>query len=91
MHECYNGKECLEMVSSNNDYDIILMDIMMPVMNGEEALNKLKEINGFNTPVIALTADAVAGSKEKYIKQGFADYLVKPFNTRTNCSWRYSR
>ena len=78
--ECYNGKECLEMVSSNNDYDIILMDIMMPVMNGEEALNKLKEINGFNTPVIALTADAVAGSKEKYIKQGFADYLAKPFN-----------
>ena len=78
--ECYNGKECLEMVSSNNDYDIILMDIMMPVMNGEEALKKLKEINGFNTPVIALTADAVAGSKEKYIKQGFADYLAKPFN-----------
>ena len=78
--ECYNGKECLEMVSSNNDYDIILMDIMMPVMNGEEALKKLKEINGFNTPVIALTADAVAGSKEKYIKQGFVDYLAKPFN-----------
>lgn len=78
--ECYNGKECLEMVSSNNDYDIILMDIMMPVMNGEEALKKLKEIDGFNTPVIALTADAVAGSKEKYIKQGFVDYLAKPFN-----------
>lgn len=78
--ECYNGKECLEMVSSNNDYDIILMDIMMPVMNGEEALKKLKEINGFNTPVIALTADAVVGSKEKYIKQGFVDYLAKPFN-----------
>lgn len=78
--ECYNGKECLEMVSSNNDYDIILMDIMMPVMNGEEALKKLKELDGFNTPVIALTADAVAGSKEKYIKQGFVEYLAKPFN-----------
>ena len=78
--ECYNGKECLEMVSSNNDYDLILMDIMMPVMNGEEALKKLKEIEGFNTPVIALTADAVSGSKEKYIKEGFADYLSKPFN-----------
>lgn len=78
--ECYNGSECINMVASNNDYDIILMDIMMPVMNGEEALKKLKEINGFNTPVIALTADAVAGSKEKYIKEGFADYLAKPFN-----------
>ena len=44
--ECYNGSECLNMVASNNDYDIILMDIMMPVMNGEEALKKLKEIDG---------------------------------------------
>lgn len=78
--ECYNGNECVKLVASNNDYDIILMDIMMPVMNGEEALKKLKEIEGFNTPVIALTADAVAGSKEKYIKEGFADYLSKPFN-----------
>ena len=78
--ECYNGSECINMVASNNDYDIILMDIMMPVMNGEEALKKLKEIDGFNIPVIALTADAVAGSKEKYIKEGFADYLAKPFN-----------
>mgnify|MGYP004498788313 CR=1 FL=1 len=78
--ECYNGSECLNMVASNNDYDIILMDIMMPVMNGEEALKKLKEIDGFNTPVIALTADAVSGSKEKYIKEGFTDYLAKPFN-----------
>ncbi len=78
--ECYNGNECVKLVASNNDYDIILMDIMMPVMNGEEALKKLKEIEGFNTPVIALTADAVAGSKEKYIKEGFTDYLSKPFN-----------
>ena len=78
--ECYNGSECVKLVATNNDYDIILMDIMMPVMNGEEALKKLKEIDGFNTPVIALTADAVAGSKEKYIKEGFADYLAKPFN-----------
>lgn len=78
--ECYNGSECINMVASSNDYDLILMDIMMPVMNGEEALKKLREIDGFNTPVIALTADAVAGSKEKYIKEGFADYLAKPFN-----------
>lgn len=78
--ECYNGSECINMVASSNDYDLILMDIMMPVMNGEEALKKLKEIDRFNTPVIALTADAVAGSKEKYIKEGFADYLAKPFN-----------
>lgn len=78
--ECYNGKECIDIIASNNDYDVILMDIMMPVMDGEKTLKKLKEIDGFNTPVIALTADAIAGSKEKYIKEGFIDYLAKPFN-----------
>ena len=56
------------------------MDIMMPNMNGEVALTKLKEIPGFNTPVIALTADAIAGSQEKYINDGFNDYIAKPFN-----------
>ena len=77
--ECYDGKECVNLVASHNDYDLILMDIMMPGMGGEEALEKLKEIDGFITPVIALTADAVAGAKEKYIEEGFADYLQKPF------------
>ena len=77
--ECYDGKECVNLVASHNDYDLILMDIMMPGMGGEEALEKLKEIDGFITPVIALTADAVSGAKEKYIEEGFADYLQKPF------------
>ena len=60
--ECYNGKECVEKVL-NKHYDVILMDIMMPVMNGEVALEELKKIPNFNTPVIALTADAIAGSE----------------------------
>ena len=77
--ECYDVKECVNLVASHNDYDLILMDIMMPGMGGEEALEKLKEIDGFITPVIALTADAVSGAKEKYIEEGFADYLQKPF------------
>lgn len=77
---CYNGQECLDKVNSGKHYDCILMDIMMPVMNGEEALKKLQEIDNFNTPVIALTADAISGSEEKYKSLGFAGYVSKPFS-----------
>ena len=76
--ECYNGKESLEKIEANN-YDLILMDIMMPIMSGTTALEKLKENKDFNTPVIALTADALSDSNEKYLSLGFADYLSKPF------------
>ncbi len=78
--ECYDGQECLDKINAGNKYDVILMDIMMPHMGGETALSKLKKINGFNTPVIALTADAIAGAKEKYLEEGFVDYIAKPFS-----------
>lgn len=77
--EAYNGKECIDKVNSGNKYDLILMDIMMPVMNGDETLLKLKQIKFFDTPVIALTADAISGAKDKYINIGFTDYISKPF------------
>ena len=76
---CKSGKECLDKVNLGNKYDLILMDIMMPEMDGEMTLSKLKKIPNFNVPVIALTADAVAGAKEKYLSEGFEDYLPKPF------------
>lgn len=79
IEECYNGEECLEKIKSGNTYDVILMDIMMPVMSGEKALQELKKIKDFQTPVIALTADAIAGSEEKYKEEGFTDYIAKPF------------
>ncbi len=78
--ECYDGKECLDKINQGNVYDLILMDIMMPNMNGEEAMLKLRQIPSFKTPVIALTADALAGAKEKYMSEGFSDYIAKPFN-----------
>ena len=78
--ECYDGQECLNKVVNGNEYDLILMDIMMPNMSGETALEKLKVNPNFNIPTIALTADAIAGSREKYMSEGFTDYLSKPFN-----------
>ena len=75
-----NGLVCVNKIKEGNTYDIILMDIMMPVMSGETALKNLKEIEGFNIPVIALTADAIAGAEEKYKEEGFTSYIAKPFS-----------
>lgn len=76
-----NGFECIEKVQ-NNSYDLILLDDMMPKMSGGETLQKLKQIPGFHIPTIALTANALSGMKEKYIKDGFSDYLAKPIEKR---------
>ena len=75
-----SGKECLALAAENT-YDLILLDHMMPEMDGVETFQKLREDNtGLNyaTPVIALTANAIAGAKEEYKKLGFDDYLSKP-------------
>lgn len=77
--EAENGEVCLEKVKDGSEFDLILMDIMMPVMSGETAFKHLKQIEGFKIPVIAMTADAIAGAKEKYLSQGFEDYIAKPF------------
>ena len=76
--ECYNGEEAINKVKANH-YDIILMDIMMPVMSGVTAMNKLRKIPNFDIPVIALTADAINGAQEKYKLLGFTDCVTKPF------------
>ena len=73
-----NGFDCLDKVKNGEKYDVILLDDMMPKMSGVETLNELKKIPGFNTPVIALTANAITGMKEKYLNEGFNGYLGKP-------------
>jgi len=77
--EAKDGLEAVEKVKSGIKYDLILMDIMMPNMNGEKALLELKKDENFNIPTIALTADAMAGSEEHYKSVGFYGYLAKPF------------
>jgi CheY-like chemotaxis protein len=77
---CNSGKECLEKVKYGYEYDLILMDIMMPHMSGVTTMSKLKEKKEFNIPTIALTADALSGAKEKYMEDGFIDYIPKPFS-----------
>lgn len=72
-----SGDECIKKCMTDK-YDLILLDDMMPAMSGTETLSKLKEIPSFETPVIAFTANAIEGMSEKYMSEGFADYLSKP-------------
>ncbi len=73
-----SGFDCIARIQRGETYDIILLDDMMPKMSGVETLQKLKEIHGFKTPTIALTANAITGMREKYLADGFDDYLAKP-------------
>lgn len=78
--ECVGGaRECLEKVSKMR-YDLILLDHMMPEMDGVETLWRMREDPTFDTPVIALTANAVNGAKKSYLDWGFMDYLSKPMH-----------
>ncbi len=73
-----SGSECINLLKRNS-YDVILLDQMMPMMSGVETLSTIRKDHlADNTPVIALTADAIVGAKESYIKEGFSDYLSKP-------------
>ncbi|MCQ2496963.1 MAG: response regulator [Lachnospiraceae bacterium] len=75
-----SGAEALEMIEIR-DYDLILMDLRMPDMSGEEALRAIREENpGFNVPVVVVTADAMLGTKEKMLQAGFDDFVTKPVN-----------
>ena len=77
-----SGRECLELVQKKS-YDLILLDHMMPEMDGIEVLERLKTMNNNlckDTPVIALTANAITGARETYLNLGFNDYLSKPID-----------
>jgi len=79
-----SGYQCIDMVKKNT-YDALFLDHRMPGMDGIETLAELKKLTdcpNANTPVIALTANAVAGAREEYFKAGFDDYMTKPIDSR---------
>lgn len=80
IEEATSGFECLEKIEAGLKYDLILMDDMMPKMTGVETFKKLKEIKDFDIPVVALTANAISGMREKYLEEGFDEYLSKPID-----------
>ena len=75
-----SGQECIDKITSGEKYDLILMDDMMPRLSGVNTLKKLKGIPSFMIPTVALTANAISGMREKYLADGFDDYLAKPIN-----------
>ena len=77
-----SGKRCLELIREKQ-YDVIFMDHMMPGMDGMETLERMSQMEHKNqtTPVIMLTANAISGEKEKYLKAGFDGYLTKPIKS----------
>ncbi|MGN1394219.1 MAG: ATP-binding protein [Succinivibrionaceae bacterium] len=79
---CSSGFECIELIKKEH-FDVILLDHMMPIMDGIETIKRLlSDYKEFvkNTKIIALTANAIIGAKEEYLKAGFDNYLTKPIN-----------
>ncbi len=79
-----NGRECIDELERNK-FDLVLMDIQMPVMSGEEAVIEIRnkeKISGGHQPVIALTAFSMRGDKEQYLNAGFDGYVSKPLSVK---------
>ncbi|MCM2532934.1 response regulator [Neobacillus pocheonensis] len=91
-----NGREGIEVLKDNPDTDLILMDIMMPEMDGFEAMRQIRQLTEFKTlPIIALTAKAMKRSREECLEAGATDYISKPINLDQLFSlmqvWLYSK
>ena len=76
-----NGYRALEMIREHNNYDIILLDIQMPVMDGYETATELRK-NGYKKPIIALTANAIDDDRLKALESGMDDFITKPFDVQ---------
>jgi len=74
-----NGREGIEVLQKNEDIDLVLMDIMMPEMDGYEAIQSIRQIPEYaSLPIIALTAKAMKNDRGKCIQAGASDYISKP-------------
>jgi len=76
-----SGYEAIEIIKNGKFYDIIFMDHMMPKMDGVETTKKIRQM-GYKHPIVALTANAVVGQSEIFLKNGFDDYISKPIDIR---------
>lgn len=79
--EASSGYDCLDILDKDVDFDLILMDDMMPKLSGTETLSiikKVSRIDGYYIPIVVLTANVMVGIREKYLGAGFDDYLAKP-------------
>lgn len=76
-----SAMEGIELLKTDAGINIVLMDIMMPDMDGYEALTRIRKMNGMNNlPIIAVTAQAMVGDREKCLAAGANDYISKPIN-----------
>jgi CheY-like chemotaxis protein len=77
-----NGRDALELLQNTSDVNVVLMDVMMPEMDGYETMRAIRKLRRFKSlPIIALTAKAMKGDREKCLEAGASDYLAKPVNT----------
>jgi CheY-like chemotaxis protein len=77
----YNGQTAIDICSTNPTVELILMDVQLPVLNGKAAMLEIKKLRP-ELPIIAQTAFAMSGDKERYIEEGFDDYVSKPINVQ---------
>jgi CheY-like chemotaxis protein len=74
-----NGRDAIEMLHENPDVDLVLMDVMMPEMDGYETTQAIRQIDQYaDLPIVALTAKAMAGDRERSLAAGASDYITKP-------------
>ncbi|MFT3881598.1 MAG: HAMP domain-containing protein [Gemmatales bacterium] len=77
-----NGRQAIEILHNSSDISIVLMDIMMPEMDGYETMREIRNVAKFRTlPILALTAKAMKGDREKCLDAGASDYIAKPVNS----------
>ena len=76
-----SGQEAINKIKNNNKYDVVFMDHMMPEMDGIETTKQIREL-GYTEPIVALTANAVAGQADMFLEKGFDDFIAKPIDIR---------